>query len=443
MKIILILVGIIIIFGVGIIFLPSILGLFAKDIGPVDVSDIEPISISIAAENNAYTDLVKIPSVLYAPKDQRNSIASYASGSQWDEAYIQMLLSKNTTTLSYFKAASEKSSYQNENFSDISKTSPDTVVGPLNEFRIASNISAIQALNLLKQGKIPAAVDESFDIIRVGHHLQLAQATLIEYLVGVALTQRGLTTLQTIVSSSTLSTADLAMINSKLDGYYDTGAGLKNTFKQEGYMLRKGLLDLYVLASDEEAKKILANSENKNSTYLLGHTDNMFYFQPNETKKIFADYTRNQIKRVDLPCAIASDFTEPKLIENTSFPRIIFTKNAIGKILHDVVAVGLNAVTHKRCTANFVVSATKVLVAMKVYVGDTGKYPSSLSELVPKYLSVVPTDPFDEKPIRYSAEKRIIYSVGPKGVDLGGSEDTFFRMENPTIKINFPATKAK
>ena len=57
--------------------------------------------------------------------------------------------------------------------------------------------------------------------------------------------------------------------------------------------------------------------------------------------------------------------------------------------------------------------------------------------LIPKYIAGAPRDPFDNKGVRYSAEKKIIYSVGKKGVDVGGSEGNFNDMENPTVKIGF------
>jgi hypothetical protein len=53
---------------------------------------------------------------------------------------------------------------------------------------------------------------------------------------------------------------------------------------------------------------------------------------------------------------------------------------------------------------------------------DHGKLPSGLDELVPKYLESIPADPFDGKPLRLAVkeDRRIIYSVGPDGVDDGG-----------------------
>lgn len=52
------------------------------------------------------------------------------------------------------------------------------------------------------------------------------------------------------------------------------------------------------------------------------------------------------------------------------------------------------------------------------------KLPEDLTELVPQFLSAVPIDPFDGKPLRYRhlAKGYVIYSVGTDGHDDGGKE---------------------
>ena len=58
---------------------------------------------------------------------------------------------------------------------------------------------------------------------------------------------------------------------------------------------------------------------------------------------------------------------------------------------------------------------------------------------MPKYIEKIPEDDFDGRPMRYSAEKKIIYSVGEDLEDSGGSEDDkeWWELEDPTVKINF------
>ena len=52
----------------------------------------------------------------------------------------------------------------------------------------------------------------------------------------------------------------------------------------------------------------------------------------------------------------------------------------------------------------------------------TGEVPEQLSELVPRYLARVPTDPFDGQPIRYrcTGSGYVLYSILEDGQDNGG-----------------------
>ncbi|HUU59585.1 MAG TPA: hypothetical protein VMZ50_08580 [Phycisphaerae bacterium] len=64
-------------------------------------------------------------------------------------------------------------------------------------------------------------------------------------------------------------------------------------------------------------------------------------------------------------------------------------------------------------------------LAMRLYEIEHGRRPAALSDLVPEYLSALPSDPFsaDGEPIRYAPDKDkpVLYSVGQDGKDDGGA----------------------
>ncbi len=65
-----------------------------------------------------------------------------------------------------------------------------------------------------------------------------------------------------------------------------------------------------------------------------------------------------------------------------------------------------------------------VALTLRAYWLDHGAYPDDLSYLVPDYLSAVPNDPFaGDAPLRYriEGERYMLYSIGPDGVDDGGT----------------------
>lgn len=69
------------------------------------------------------------------------------------------------------------------------------------------------------------------------------------------------------------------------------------------------------------------------------------------------------------------------------------------------------------------VNITKTAVALERYYLKQSTYPKSLSELVPQFLSKVPVDPIDLKPLRYQrlpSKQFKLYSIGANETDDGG-----------------------
>jgi hypothetical protein len=62
--------------------------------------------------------------------------------------------------------------------------------------------------------------------------------------------------------------------------------------------------------------------------------------------------------------------------------------------------------------------------ALHAYKAEHGAYPAALSDLVPNYLSHLPEDPFsNHQPLIYrrTADKYLLYSIGPDAKDNGGT----------------------
>jgi hypothetical protein len=80
-----------------------------------------------------------------------------------------------------------------------------------------------------------------------------------------------------------------------------------------------------------------------------------------------------------------------------------------------------------------ILRTARVAIAVERYrlAHKDRQWPECLDQLVPSFLDKVPTDPFDDQPIRYRRVGKdvVIYSVGLDGVDDGG----FFDPENATL----------
>jgi hypothetical protein len=69
-----------------------------------------------------------------------------------------------------------------------------------------------------------------------------------------------------------------------------------------------------------------------------------------------------------------------------------------------------------------------VAVAMERFRLANKRWPETLEQLTPKLLNSIPVDPFDGQPLRLvkRGTARIIYSVGPNGIDEGGKLSSKF-----------------
>ena len=82
--------------------------------------------------------------------------------------------------------------------------------------------------------------------------------------------------------------------------------------------------------------------------------------------------------------------------------------------------------------------ATAAALAAERYRLDHGTWPTSWEQLIPKYLTTVPIDPFTSKPLFLKAlsDGLVIYSVGSNGIDDGGSIART-AVNGPTLDIGF------
>jgi hypothetical protein len=82
-----------------------------------------------------------------------------------------------------------------------------------------------------------------------------------------------------------------------------------------------------------------------------------------------------------------------------------------------------NAIT-KEASSLAYLRTSIVAIAVERFRVAHGQLPENLNEVVPQFLSAVPTDPFDGQPLRYHrlAKGYVIYSIGSDGHDDGGRE---------------------
>jgi hypothetical protein len=124
----------------------------------------------------------------------------------------------------------------------------------------------------------------------------------------------------------------------------------------------------------------------------------------------------------------------PAVETNAPTWKRLISGNAIGDILFEMQDPSLKRLSSRKSLEDVNVTATQLLLALKIYRLRHDKLPESLSELVPEFFPQVPIDDFDGKPIRYLPGKKLIYSVGPDLKDVGGEG---FHKDSETYNLPF------
>lgn len=415
------------------ILLPAILNLFTKDIGPIDDSDLRLSAEKVNDEDNAYFDLIKISDVIYASEGSDAEVLKMVNNKTWNQALADEIVSKNKEAFELFSNAAKKPKYQNPSAVKPENIKYDMALPPLNEWRKLSNYSVIKALDLSKKGRSGEAIEEALNSAYIGQKIQESQVLTIEYLIAIVLKENGLETVQEIVKTSDLPNDELMDYSKKIDIFYNNEKGMISVIKGE-YQAQAGIVDSFTKKEMDKTVSLVGEKEVDKYSLLL---KNSYYFRPNKTRLMFADYARAEIENIDKFC---KDIKKDNIQRRSSDSLITsyITENVIGNMFYDITVIGLSGINAKKCNDDSLVSVTKALIAIRAYRNDNGDYPDSLDNLVPRYLESLPLDYFDGQPLKYSKEKKIIYFIGKNLADNGGSTgEDWKEMEDPTFKISY------
>ena len=345
---------------------------------------------------------------IYWPREKYELINNIIQGKEWNQEFVKHLLEKNRQVLEDFQKAAQLPYFQDpmrQNPVDISIDTPIFAVGGF--VRIAE-INAINSIYLFNQGKEEQAFEQAIKIIEIGQMFQDDQGSLISYLVGLRIKEIGLERIRAMISETTLSPEILKEYIVQLEPFKLNERGLANTLRIEY---------IFMINTLEEA---------------FGDAPSSYFWKPNQTHRKLAEFKRIQINNAYKLCR---DIIEPEI---PKWPPSWIQENFIGHMIKGVVIVAIGDLNYRKCEEDFSVISNQLLLAIRAYQLDTGEIPISLDKLVPKYISEIPKDSFDGRPIRFCPEKKIIWSVGRDLIDEGGSiGEDWKEMPDPTFEINF------
>jgi hypothetical protein len=416
---------------------------WGRDEYPVDDSDLWLTKIEIPKEENAFYFLTQASEKIYLPEEEKFELfTKIVEGKKWDPQFVEELIKNNEEVFVYFGKAVKLPYFQIPEWQDPKTIGIETIIPSMGGWINMAGLNSIKANYLLMQGKEKEALDLIIKTIEMGQIIQDSPRPIfIGYLVGGAIKETGLQRLRMMIPELTLSPEVLKEYVVKLDQFKANEQGLIRAMKMEYISLtntKSKTIDAVFIGelSPEELEKL--GIEETPFKIKAAIKPKFFYlYKPNQTQRIFTEYYRNFVDNANKDC-YEIKLLEIKFLVPYSKIKMLFTENIVGKIFHDIMVLNFSGLFDEKCHEDFSVIGTQSLIAIRAYQIDTGQIPSYLDELVPKYFSEVPRDPFDGKSIKYSPEKKIIYSVGKDRKDSGGNEEKDWRiMKDPTFKIEF------
>jgi hypothetical protein len=277
---------------------------------------------------------------------------------------------------------------------------------------------------LILDEKPEAAIAECGKILRFGRSIQKAQGGWIHALVGTAFIGNGLEGIRELLERSDLETGVLRNLGDELHAYELNAEVIAEVIRGE-YFWVSSLVDSLLEQPDPEVSWV--------DRLIL-----RFTFKPQKTKQLLASAYRSLIECYQSPRTQVQSPPEPE------FDVFNLRGAEVYSLLAPNTGTGIDYLTHAQ---EFTLRAYRLLFALRRHEIENGSLPESLDELVPSYIDAIPADPYDDKPLRYSREKRIIYSVGRDEQDDGGSvlasvTDALRDYDEPTLRLPARASAA-
>ena len=267
--------------------------------------------------------------------------------------------------------------------------------------------------------------------------------SIINYRVGVGIESIGTDRISKMASQTSLAPDKLRGIIDKLGNYYDDGQGLANAFRVE-YQAYKEFIDGIVSGKYKAQDMFNIGNDDKHAVIvkLLMTINSRNAFRPEQTKKLFGESYRSYIQASNDNTSVPNghwikDAASPSSSGLGGQLKYYLGSNSVGKLFYAMLVGSFSGIYDRRITTDLYLTRARLMLALKAYHTDHKALPPTLDDLVPQYIDKVPIDPYDKKPIKYSAQKRIFYSVGKDAVDSGGLGPEFLKGSHRR-KTEFP-----
>jgi hypothetical protein len=387
-----------------------------------DTSDLVPVRPDLPDDQNAYPVFTNAAAMFHWPANDQ-PLRDYIDAPTADDTLIRETIDRNTDTLNTLTLGLERPMYLPPEIRDYNDPIPH-----LSSWRNMARLQALKVRADRMAGRHAAAVDACITLLRFGDMLTRDAQVTIHYLVGVAVVGIGLTQAQDIARDPTVPQEQRTRIMETLNGFTPFDIGLVKALKGEHNLTATAfdrLLDGTLTIED-----FMGDGPSSAPSGYLDTFQTLFWnvmtgllFDSIETRQALAIAFRNAIQAAPLPySAIDPRFFESLYFNDASTTTHFSRFNLLGRGLFNMVGPDVESVLKHKIKMECTLSATRLIFACHAYRQIHGRLPAALSDLAPDHLPDIPNDPFDGQPLRYDAQRGIIYSVGSDLVDQGGDD---------------------
>ena len=298
-------------------------------------------------------------------------------------------------------------------------------------------------------GDFIKALGDTLFLTRLGVVLMRSSTTGSQWELGMILAGSGLSLCEWFLRNAPYSENQMVRISHLLDWIIAEcpDVGLSNLAKHEYWALDQFISDLAAGKHGLDHHVISCLTDSQAAIFLARPM-----FRPNHARARVAMWQREVIGL----STRFTDVTEEEYAQSHFMSLFSGSKwwgNRYFGVFHQAVNMQLQvpgfrsplALQHARNGIVALIDGIRLLILLCQYEREHGNLPDSLADLSPRYMKVLPLDPFGGKPFIYDKARRIVYSLGPSLVDHGGvhgssrsGEGRFTFLESGRRNIVFP-----
>lgn len=352
---------------------------------------------------NGFYLLAKAADKLYWPKNQNDTIENLINTNGWDEDLFSSLLTSNAAVLPLLEEAISLQNIQIP-LSLIDAGNTDI----LHTFRIITRLRIIQSKQALQRGDWMTATNTLADIIDFGEKLQRGHPPLLLYMVGSAIKLSALSQTEHMASHPEATIERIQDLIALADHYPMDIAALTNAWKADYQKVKRSIENTTVAAgnttgnSNQFANSLTFKQARTINALADGARECLSNLAKYKTKASYP-YMTTEIKQRNVVSAFLRGNVEGEALNKTTFSYWLTLQNGKYLLNNNLVAI-------------------RITLALRCHQLEHGSLPTSLGELVPKYLPQAPLDDFDGQPFRYLPARKLIYSIGDNLHDDGGAD---------------------